>query len=133
MSSSAFIRKNFRRTVLASFVAIGAFVASSSFATNGSTTITDTVIQANSMKNPFDLDFGQVAEGSAVPAALFNVTSAADANYNIVWTDDEALTNPVSTETMAIVRISGLDSTEVLKMPPYYRHSFLTIRRSFSA
>ncbi|PXX98336.1 DUF4402 domain-containing protein [Halomonas sp. LBP4] len=132
MSSSAFIRKNFRRTALASVVALGAFGASNSFAADATATATGTVIEPIAITNAGNLNFGQFARGDGgsvtvatdgtrsttgpilsttgdTPAAAqFDVTGAADATYSIAWSGDTLLTDSVSTETMALEKISDL-------------------------
>ncbi len=132
MSSSAFIRKNFRRTALASVVALGAFGASNSFAADATATATGTVIEPIAITKVVDLNFGQFAPGSAggtvtvatngdrtasgpilsstgasAAAAQFDVTGAADATYSIAWSGDTELTDG-ATNTMTLGRISEL-------------------------
>jgi hypothetical protein len=134
MSSSAFIRKNFRRTALASVVALGAFGASNSFAAEATTTATGTVIVPIAIEKSADLVFGKFAPGtggtvtvatdgvrtasgvilssvdSTPSAAQFDVTGDNDATYDITWSGVSELTNTTGegSETMALERISDL-------------------------
>ncbi|WP_170840112.1 DUF4402 domain-containing protein [Halomonas daqiaonensis] len=138
MNTSSFIRKNFRLTVLASVVALGAFGASNSFAATTDTTATGTVIAPIAITNPVNLDFGRFVPGTAVgtvkvdtdgsrtatgdailptvgptpTAAQFLVTGGADATYTISWTG-AVLTNTsgAGAETMALAKISDLTGT----------------------
>ncbi|MCE9661951.1 DUF4402 domain-containing protein [Halomonas sp. M5N1S17] len=135
MNSSTVIRKSFRRTVLASVVALGAFGASNSFAAESTTTATGTVIAPIAITNPVNLNFGRFVAGVAVgtvkvdtngsrtatgdaflptvgptpTAAQFLVTGGADATYTISWTG-AVLTNTTGAgaETMTLARISDL-------------------------
>ncbi|MCH4564546.1 DUF4402 domain-containing protein [Halomonas sp. EGI 63088] len=135
MSSSAFIRKNFRRTALASVVALGAFGASNSFAAEATTSATSTVIVPIAIEKSADLVFGKFAPGAAVgtvtvstsgartasggvilssvdsspTAAQFDVTGDGAATYGITWGGATELTNTGgASETMALTRISEL-------------------------
>lgn len=135
MKSSTCIRKNFRRTVLASVVALGAFGASNSFAAEVGTTATATVIAPIAITNPADLNFGSfvagggagtvkvdtdgtrtATEGAFLPAisttptaAQFDVTGGGNATYTITWGGEAVLTNQgVGVETMALARVSNL-------------------------
>ncbi len=134
MKSSTFIRKNFRRTALASVVVLGAFGASNSFAAPATTTATGTVITPIGITKSVDLNFGQFAHGAggsvtvatdgartatgailsttgATPAAAkFDVTGAADATYSIGWSGDAVLSDTGS-DTMALEKISDLVGT----------------------
>ncbi|CAM3341343.1 DUF4402 domain-containing protein [Halomonas lysinitropha] len=132
MNSSAFIRKNFRLTVLASVVALGAFGASSSFAASATTNVSSTVIEPIAITKSADLVFGKFAPGaggsvtvdtagtrsatgailstvgSSPTAAKFDVTGDNDATYSITWGGVTELTDSESTETMALTKISDL-------------------------
>lgn len=135
MSSSAFIRKNFRRTVLASVVALGAFGASNSFAAEATTSASSTVIVPIAITKSADLAFGKFAPGtelgtvtvstsgartasggvilssvdSSPTAAQFDVTGDGAATYSITWGGVTELTNTGgASETMTLTRISDL-------------------------
>ncbi|MDR9438012.1 MAG: DUF4402 domain-containing protein [Halomonas sp.] len=133
MNSSAFIRKNFRRTALASVVALGAFGASSSFAAEATTSATGTVIVPIAIAKSADLVFGKFAPGaggsvtvstsgartgsgvilstvgSSPTAAQFDVTGDNDATYDITWGGVTELSDGETTpNTMALERISDL-------------------------
>ncbi|MCE9681496.1 DUF4402 domain-containing protein [Halomonas alkalisoli] len=134
MNSSAFIRKSFRRTVLASVVALGAFGASNSFAAEATTTATGSVIAPIAITNPVNLNFGRFVAGPAVgtvkvdtngtrtatgdaflpavgptpTAAQFLVTGGAEATYTISWTGAVLTNTTGANETMALERISDL-------------------------
>lgn len=135
MSSSAFIRKNFRLTLLASIVTLGALTTANSFAASVETTATSTVIAPITITNPVNLDFGRFIAGTAVgtvivdtdggrtatgdvvlptvgptpTAAQFLVTGGSDATYTISWTGGTTLTNTgVGVETMAMAMTSNL-------------------------
>ncbi len=134
MNSSTFIRKNFRRTALASIVALGAFGASNSFAADATTSATGTVIVPIAITKSADLVFGKFAPGTALgtvmvttdgnrtasgdvilssvdsspTAAQFDVTGDGAATYSISWPLTSELTNTGGTsETMALERISS--------------------------
>lgn len=135
MNASTFIRKNFRRTVLASVVALGAFGVANSFAATTDTTATGTVIAPIAITNTADLNFGSFVAGPAVgtvtvdtngartatgdaflpaisttpTAAQFDVTGGDNATYTITWGGEAVLTNQgVGVETMALARVSNL-------------------------
>jgi hypothetical protein len=129
MNTSAF-SKNFRRIVLASVVAFGAFGASNSFAADATATATSTVIVPIAITKSADLVFGQFAPGaggtvtvatngnrtasgpvlssvgSTPAAARFDVTGANNATYTISWSGGTALTS--GTNTMTLTRVSAL-------------------------
>jgi hypothetical protein len=129
MNSSIFFSEAFRRAALASAVAFG---ASSSFAANATSTSTATVIEPVTITKSADLVFGRFTNGgggtvtvatngdrtasgpilstigSTPTAAQFDVTGDDDATYGITWGTASVLTDAVSSETMALGRITAL-------------------------
>ncbi|MFC2992790.1 DUF4402 domain-containing protein [Halomonas tibetensis] len=135
MNSSAFIRKNFRLTVLASVVALGAFGASNSFAAAATTSASSTVIEPIAIALGTDLNFGRFAPGAGgsvtvstsgartgsnvilssvdvgtVSAARFDVTGDNNATYSITWDAAAELSDSVEAggNTMALAIFSDL-------------------------
>lgn len=132
MTKSSIIRTHFRRAALVSVVALGAFGASNSFAADGTTSSTATVIEPIAVTKTVDLVFGKFAPGGggavtvatdgtrtttgpilsnsgATPtAAKFDVSGDNDSTYSIAWSGAIELSDSVSTETMALERISDL-------------------------
>jgi len=132
MNSSIFFNKSFRRAALASAVALGVFGASSSFAAPATTNSSATVIVPIAIKKTTDLIFGKFAPGAGgtvtvatdgartasgpilsvsgadVTAAKFDVTGDNDSTYGITWSGAALLTDSVSSETMALSKISDL-------------------------
>ncbi len=134
MNSSTFIRKNFRLTLLASVVALGALTAANSFAASVGTTATGTVIAPIGITNPADLNFGSFVAGPAVgtvtvdtdggrtatgdaflptvsptpTAAQFLVTGGDDATYTISWAGGVLTNTGGAGETMTLTRVSNL-------------------------
>ena len=131
MNSSTFIRKNFRRTALASIVALGAFGTSNSFAAEATTSATGTVIVPIEIANEFDLSFGKFAPGaggsvtidtagsrtgdgvilssvdSSPAAAKFNVSGDNNATYGITWGGVDVMSETGEpTNTMALATFS---------------------------
>lgn len=132
MNAATFSRNNFRRAALASVVALGAFGASNGFAAAETTTATATVITPIAITKAADLVFGSFARGgggtvtvstsgartasgtilstvgSTPTAAQFDVTGEGASTYSIAWSGVSVLTDSVSTETMALSKISDL-------------------------
>lgn len=132
MNKSILFHNSFRRIALASVVALGALGASNGFAADATTTSTATVITPIAITKSADLVFGSFARGAGgsvtistsgartasgtilstvgntPSAAQFDVTGDGASTYSITWSGDTALTDSVSTETMALARISDL-------------------------
>lgn len=135
MNAAIFSRNNVRRAALASVVALGAFGASNGFAATETTTATATVIEPIAITKTAELVFGKFAPGaggtvtvstsgtrtasgailstigSTPTAAKFDVTGDADATYSIDWSVASLLTDPGSSETMTLTKISDLDAS----------------------
>jgi hypothetical protein len=133
MNSSILFNRTFRFAALASVVAIGAFGASNSFAAKAATSNSSaTVIVPIEISKSADLVFGKFApgdggkvivatdgartttgpilsiSGSSPTAAKFDVTGDNSSTYGITWSGAAELTDSVSSETMALTKISDL-------------------------
>lgn len=137
MSSSMFLNKTFHFAALASAVAFWAFGVSSSFAAGASSNPSATVIVPIAIINSADLVFGKFAPGdggdvtvatdgartangpilssvgSTPAAAKFDVTGDNSATYGITWSGAAMLTDSVSSETMALSKISDFTAAGV--------------------
>jgi hypothetical protein len=138
MNSSIFFNKTFRFAALASAVALGAFGASNSFAAKAAASNSSaTVIVPIQISKTTDLVFGKFAPGAggkvtvatdgartttgpilsvsgATPtAAKFDVTGDNNSTYGITWSGAAVLTDSVSSETMALSKISDLTAAGV--------------------
>jgi len=133
MNSSIFFNRTFRFAALASVVALGAFGASNSFAAKAAASNSSaTVIVPIAITKSVDLIFGKFApnaggevtvatdgartttgpilsvSGATPTAAKFDVTGDNDSTYGITWSGAALLTDSVSSETMALSKISDL-------------------------
>ncbi|WP_290793532.1 DUF4402 domain-containing protein [Halomonas sp.] len=134
MNSSTFIRKNFRLTVLASVVALGALTAANSFAASVGTKATGTVIAPIGITNGEGLNFGSFVAGVAVGtvtvdtagnrtatgdailavvgatpiAAQFVVTGESNEAYGISWAGGVLTNTGGAGETMVLTTVSNL-------------------------
>jgi len=133
MNTSILFNKSFRFAALASVVAFGALGASNSFAAKaGTTNSSATVIVPIAITKSADLIFGKFApnaggevtvatdgartttgpilsiSGSTPTAAKFDVTGDDNSTYGITWSGAALLTDSVSSETMALSKISDL-------------------------
>jgi hypothetical protein len=137
MNSSIFLNKTFRRAALASAFALWAFGAPSSFAAGATSSSSATVIVPIAITSSEDLSFGKFAPGgggyvtvatdgvrtasgpilssagSTPAAAKFDVTGDNRATYGITWSGAAMLTNSVSSEAMALSKISDLTAAGV--------------------
>jgi hypothetical protein len=133
MNSSIFFNRTFRFTALASVFALGALSASNSFAAKAAASNSSaTVIVPIEISKSADLVFGKFApggggvvtvatdgartttgpilsiSGSTPTAAKFDVAGDNSSTYGITWSGAAVLTDSVSTETMALSKISDL-------------------------
>jgi hypothetical protein len=136
MDSSIFFNRTFRFAALASVVALGAFGASNSFAAKAAASNSSaTVIVPIAITKSADLVFGKFApggggevtvatdgartatgpilsiSGSTPTAAKFNVTGDKNSTYGITWGGAAVPTDSVSSETMALSKISDLTAS----------------------
>jgi len=138
MNSSIFLNKTFRFAALASAFALCAFGASSSFAAGATSNSSATVIVPIAITSSADLNFGKFAPGGGgdvtvatdgvrtasgpilssvgstpTAAAKFDVTGGNSATYGITWSGAAMLTDSVSSEAMALSKISDLTAAGV--------------------
>jgi spore coat protein U-like protein len=136
MHSFIFFNK-FIFAALASAVALWVFGASSSFAAGATSRSSATVIAPIVITHVTDLNFGEFAPGgggnvtvatdgartasgpilsfagSTPAAAKFDVTGNNSATYGITWSGAATLTDSVSSEAMAMSKISDLNAAGV--------------------
>jgi len=130
MNSSIFFNKTFRFAALASTVALWGFGASDSFAAGATSNSSATVIVPIVITQSADLNFGKFlpggggdvivatdgartangpilsSAGSTPAAAKFDVTGDNSATYGITWSGAATLTDSVSSDAMALSKIS---------------------------